>query len=125
MRRCRMASSSSRATCSGQNDAPCAIMPSISAGGAASGALIEMVAMRLGAIDIDIDKTIADAVVVDGARQRRQRDALALPLRFEAAANSFARSATLASSLLFGTISSTSRHCTARLPLMPSSMVQK
>ncbi len=31
MRRCRIASSSSRATCSGQNDAPCAIMPSISA----------------------------------------------------------------------------------------------
>ena len=50
---------------------------------------------------------------------------LPLPLRFEAAANSLARSATLASSLLFGTISSTSRHATARLPLMPSSMVQK
>ena len=47
------------------------------------------------------------------------------PLRFEAAANSLARSATLPSSLLFGTISSTSRHATARLPLMPSSMVQK
>jgi len=45
--------------------------------------------------------------------------------RFEPAANSDARSVTLASSLLFGTISSTSRHCTARLPLMPSSMVQK
>ena len=50
---------------------------------------------------------------------------LPLPLRFEAAANSFARSATVASSLLLGTISSTSRHATARLPLMPSSMVQK
>ena len=48
-----------------------------------------------------------------------------LPLRFEAAANCFARSVTLASSLLFGTISSTSRQATARLPLMPSSMVQK
>ena len=48
-----------------------------------------------------------------------------LPLRFEAAANSLLRSATLASNLLFGTISSTRRHCTARLPLMPSSMVQK
>src|SRR6476469_7375891 len=47
------------------------------------------------------------------------------PLRFEAAANSFARSATLPSSLLLGTISSTSRQATARLPLMPSSMVQK
>ena len=68
MRRCRIASSSSRATCSGQNDAPCAIMPSISAGGAASGALIEMVAMRCGAIDVDADKTVADAAVVDGAR---------------------------------------------------------
>ena len=50
---------------------------------------------------------------------------LPLPLRFELAANSFARSATLASNLLLGTISSTSRHATARLPLMPSSMVQK
>ena len=50
---------------------------------------------------------------------------LPLPLRFEAAANSLARSATFVSSLLFGTISSTRRHCTARLPLMPSSMVQK
>ena len=48
-----------------------------------------------------------------------------LPLRFEVAANSLARSATFASNLLFGTISSTRRHCTARLPLMPSSMVQK
>ena len=50
---------------------------------------------------------------------------LPTPLRFEPAANSLARSATLASSLLLGTISSTSRHATARLPLMPSSMVQK
>ncbi len=50
---------------------------------------------------------------------------LPLPLRFEAAANSFVRSLILPSSLLFGAISSTSRQATARLPLMPSSMVQK
>jgi len=50
---------------------------------------------------------------------------LPLPLRFELPANSLARSATLASSLEFGAISSTRRHCTARLPFTPSSMVQK
>src|SRR5436305_462331 len=37
MRRCRMASSSSRAACSGQNDAPCPTMPSMSAGGGVVG----------------------------------------------------------------------------------------
>jgi hypothetical protein len=45
---------------------------------------------------------------------------LPLPLRLEAAANSLVRSAILASSLEFGAISSTRRHATARLPLMPS-----
>src|SRR5258708_19949936 len=43
MRKCKIASSSSRATCSGQNDDPCAIMPSMSAGGALSAPLLEIV----------------------------------------------------------------------------------
>ena len=53
--------------------------------------------------------------------------AMPLPpaLRVDALANCLMRSASFASSLLFGAISSTSRHATARLPLMPSSMVQK
>ena len=67
-------------------------------------------ALKLNSYDLGVDIELYDAI---------QR------LRFELAANSFARSATLASNLLFGTISSTSRHATARLPLMPSSMVQK
>ena len=78
MRRCRIASSSSRATCSGQNDAPCAIRPSMSAGGAASGALNRDGRDALRAVDIDTDKAVADAVFVDGALERRQRDALAV-----------------------------------------------
>src|SRR6202020_210472 len=75
-----MASSSSRATWSGQNASPCAIMPSISAGGGRR---------RLGrrnrndgdarsAIDIDADVTIANGGVLNGARQRHQRNALAV-----------------------------------------------
>jgi len=52
------------------------------------------------AVDIDIEQTVADAAVVDGAVERRKRDAGPEPLRFEAAANSLARSATLPSSLL-------------------------
>ena len=42
---------------------------------------------------------------------------LPLPLRLEAAANSFVRSAILASSLEFGAISSTRRHCDGALAL--------
>ena len=45
--------------------------------------------------------------------------------RSDLAANSFARFATVSSSLEPGTTSSTSRQSTARLPLMPSSVVQK
>jgi hypothetical protein len=45
--------------------------------------------------------------------------------RVERAANSRARRATVSSSLEPGTTSSTSRQSTARLPLMPSSVVQK
>ena len=59
-------------------------MPSISAGGAASGALIEMVAMRCGTIDVDTDEAITDAGVVDAALQRRQRDALAVAVALRA-----------------------------------------
>src|SRR6478736_5081111 len=49
---------------------------------------------------------------------------LASPARDDLAAKSSARCATVSSSLEPGTTSSTSRHSTARLPLMPSSVVQ-
>jgi len=92
-------------------------MPSMSAGGAASGALIEIGGDALGAIDVDADKAVADRAVVDSALELGQRDALTLAIALRAAANCVARSAIFASSLLLGAISSTSRHCTARLPL--------
>ena len=82
MRRCRIASSSSRATCSGQNFAPCAIMPSISAGGGVVRRLDRDGGDARRAIDIDADETVADAAVVDGPVQRRQRDALAVAVAF-------------------------------------------
>ena len=44
--------------------------------------------------------------------------------RFDLAANSCARFATVSSNFEPGTTSSTSRQSTARLPLMPSSVVQ-
>ncbi len=47
------------------------------------------------------------------------------PLRFERCGEFLGALGDLASSLVFGAISSTSRHATARLPLTPSSMVQK
>ena len=78
-------------------------------------------------LDFRVVPMRAPGVVEGGEKDvlRMRRQAVADRSRAEAAANSLARSATLASSLLFGTISSTRRHCTARLPLMPSSMVQK
>jgi len=65
------------------------------------------------------------AGLVDDALERRQRNALPLPLRFEPAANSLARSTILASSFEFAR--SRRRDATAprACPFTPSSMVQK
>jgi hypothetical protein len=75
--------------------------------------------------DLDRDIAVLDAVLGEGAFERGQDHALTLAPPGDAAANSFERAATFASSREFGTVSSTRRHWTARRPLMPSSMVQK
>ena len=79
----------------------------------------------LRALELDRDVAVFDAIAGALALERLERDALADARARAPAANSLARSATVCSNFEPGTTSSTRRHSTARLPLMPSSVVQK
>ena len=120
----RMASSSSRTRRSGQNCAPASTMASADAGGGASGPRNVIVARR------EARSNSTDSVLYSTASAERSRfsgvSAMPLPAagRDDLAVNSRARFATASSSRELGTTSSTSRQSTARLPLMPSSVVQ-
>ena len=100
-------------------------MPSMSAGGGAVRRRDRDGGDPLRAVELDADEAVADAVVVDGARRAASARC---PCRCRCASTRrripWRARRRLASSLLFGTISSTSRHSTARLPLTPSSVVQ-
>ena len=119
-----MASSSSRASRSGQNSAPCATISSADFGGARSGPRNVIVASR----SARENSTETALYSTPSAERLRLSGVSAMPLasfgRSDFAANSLARSFTTSSSLVFGTTSSTSRQSTARLPLTPSSVVQ-
>jgi len=71
-----MASSSSRASRSGQNCAPCACIASAEAGGGSLGPWIEMVARARGAVDLNLQARIGDGVGSQLSLERRQGDAL-------------------------------------------------
>ena len=88
-RRCRMASSSSRASRSGQNAAPSSSMASAEAGGGAARARDgERGAPRV-AVDLDPHARIDERIGVDAALDRRQGDALARRLADRTCAASF------------------------------------
>src|SRR5262249_27354602 len=117
----RMASSSSRASRSGQNCAPSPSIASALAGGGASGPRNVMVARRSAITTESVLYSVRLSV-----RSRLSGSSLipfVSPGRFELAANSLARLATVSSSLEPGTTPPPSRQSTARFPLTPPSVV--
>ena len=120
----RMASSSSRASRSGQNSEPSSTMASAPTGAAASGPRRLMLASRW----VRWNSTVSVLYSMAFSERSRRSGMRLIPLaslgRCDRAANSFARSLTACSSFEPETTSSTRRHSTARLPFTPSSVVQ-
>src|SRR3974390_1657241 len=74
-----------------------------------------------GAVEFDGQGFVLDRVVGEGARKGGEVEAHPA----DCVANSLARASIVSSNFEPGTTTSTSRHSTARLPLTPSSVVQK
>ena len=122
----RIASSSSRAICSGHQAAPAASMPAMSVGCAPCGRLDGEGGGALGAVDLDRDVRVAQRVGVDRALQRRQRDALAVAPGGRSARPVAARAPAPWPRTTAGlAMSSTSRQSLAFWPRTPSVVVQK